>query len=398
MSSRDWSDLPPDLLHSISLRLLNYSDFLRFRAVSRHFHSSTSATPTHLPTQLPWLLLPQTLSATPTSTLRRALYDISLDKFHFLPGLDLSNRKRCCGSSHGWLFILDEYPTITLLNALTADRLHLPPLSTFSNVVSLDFSNVGREYTLRNKAGVLYTSSLWRMRDMFIKKIVLSGSPVNNRDFAAMAILNQSSELGYCKNGDKSWSIVDGVEGCEDVVFSNGLFYAVNKTGCVMSCDVSGPWPKVCVIDTARIDGGDMHYLVGVEEGLLFVSRYLDMVYEEDFDQPDVMYKTIGFTVFRMDLCSGLWEKMTSLGDRALFLGENSSLCLVAYDYVGCKGNCIYFTDDYSASNCDGYWGDFDLGVYNLVDDSIEPLVSCPRNSRTGLRWPPPIWVTPNPL
>ncbi|CAM8942228.1 unnamed protein product [Rhodiola kirilowii] len=392
--SASWSDLPSDLLHHISLRLPTYTDFLRFRAVSHHFRSSTSSTPTHLPTQLPWLLLPHTHHATP---IRRAFFDLSLNKFHFLPGIDPSNRKRCCGSSHGWLVILDESPTITLINAVTGHRLHVPSLSTFSNVVSLDFSNVGREYTLRNKAGVMYTSDLWSMRDMFIKKVVLSGSP-RNGEFVAMAILNQSGELGYCKNGDKSWWIVDGVEGCEDVIYLNGLFYAVNKVGCVMVCDVSKTSPKVNLIETTQQDGGDVHYLVGIDEGLLFVSRYLDMVYDEELDHPDVMYKTVGFEVFRMDLGEGVWEKKTNMENKVLFLGENSSLCLVASEYFGCKENCIYFTDDYSAANCDGYWGDFDLGVYNLVDGCIEPLVSCPRNSRTGLHWAPPIWVTPNPL
>ncbi|CAM8935858.1 unnamed protein product [Rhodiola kirilowii] len=65
--SASWSDLPSDLLHHISLRLPTYTDFLRFRAVSHHFRSSTSSTPTHLPTQLPWLLLPHTHHAHPPS-------------------------------------------------------------------------------------------------------------------------------------------------------------------------------------------------------------------------------------------------------------------------------------------------------------------------------------------
>lgn len=285
-----------------------------------------------------------------------------------------------------------------LLNALTFHAVILPSLSTFPDVLTLDFANVGREYVLINKYGALYTSNLWRMRDMFIKKIVLSDSPSNNARFIAVAILSQSGELRYCKQGDKSWRSVEGVESCEDVIYFDGLFYFVNKYGCVTVCDLSKTSPVVSVIETAWQDGGDVHYLVGFDKGLLFVSRYLDMVYDEELDQPDVMYKTTGFEVFKMNWGSSVWKKNTNLGNKVLFLGENSSLCLVASEYARCKENCIYFTDDYSASNCDGYWGDFDLGIYNLVDRTIEPLVSCPRNSGTGFPWPPPIWVTPNPL
>ena len=40
------------------------------------------------------------------------------------------------------------------------------------------------------------------------------------------------------------------------------------------------------------------------------------------------------------------WVNVDSLGDQALFAGDNSSMSLSASSFNGCKANCIYFTDD----------------------------------------------------
>lgn len=103
--------------------------------------------------------------------------------------------------------------------------------------------------------------------------------------------------------------------------------------------------------------------------------------------------KTVKFLVFRFDWNGKKWESMTSLDDKVLFLGENASLALKASNYRGCKGNRIYFTDDYSGANYDSIAsiaGDHDVGVYNLEDGSIESLPCYPQNSH----WP--IWITPS--
>lgn len=136
-----------------------------------------------------------------------------------------------------------------------------------------------------------------------------------------------------------------------------------------------------------QIDG-DMKYLVDAMGDLLLVSRYLE--FEIDIEHYLEVCKTVEFRVFRFDWDTQKWESMTSLDDKVLFLGENSSLALLASDYTGCKGNRIYFTDDYSEGNYDNIAGDHDLGVYNLADGSIEPLPCYPLNSH----WP--IWITPN--
>ena len=85
-------------------------------------------------------------------------------------------------------------------------------------------------------------------------------------------------------------------------------------------------------------------------------------------------YGTMGFEVFEVDLGGGKWKELKSLGNRALFLGNNSSISVEASDFSGCRANCIYFIGSYP----DTYWsipggGGRDMGIYNKLDGSIEP-------------------------
>ncbi|WCJ44310.1 ascorbic acid mannose pathway regulator 1 [Euphorbia peplus] len=394
--SVDWTQLPPELIVTLTLTLKTYTDYLNCRSICRSWRTSIPPTPSHLPPQLPWLMLPQSQS----TTSRRAFFNLSSDKFHFLNLPEASHGRRHCGSSHGWLSILDDSPTILLLNPISRQKLYLPSLSSFPNVISFNYSDIGREYAFPDASGDRFTSSLRQMRDCFIKKLVLSSSPVIDRNFMAMAILSQTGDLAYCKNGDHSWSIVEsGRSFCEDVIFMKGAFFAVNKVGQVAVCDVSCDVARVSFIETPDQVGGDMQYLVDCGGELLLVTRYLDDYVETEIPDlhPNLIYRTTRFEVFRLDLKETQWVRVTSLGDQTLFIGENTSLSLSSVDFPGCMGNCIYFTDDYSIANYNGCFGEYDLGIFKLSDGSFEPLPCYLRASHSRLQWPPPLWVSPNP-
>lgn len=390
----DWTQLPPELMETIAEKLKIYSDYLRFQAVCRNWRSSIPKSPSHLPPQLPWLMLPQSQSYQS----HRAFFDLSANKVHFLNLPEASRRKRHCGSSHGWLIILEETPIVLLLNPLTRVKIYLPPLSAFPNVVSFSYFDIGREYTLASLLGDHYNRSLRQMRDSFIKKIVLSSSPVKDSDFIAVAILNQSGDLAYCRNGDQSWRIIEGAQSySEDIICYNELFYAVDKGGDIAICDVSGDTPRVSIIQTPQQFSGDMQYLVSSEDDLLLVTRYLGLEFDFDPHQPRLVYRTTRFEVCRLDWSGPQWKRVRSLGDKVLFIGQNSSFALSASDYPGCSGDCIYYTDDYSETNYDDVCGEHDLGIFKLRDGGIESLPCYPCNLHYPLQWPPPLWVAPNP-
>lgn len=66
---------------------------------------------------------------------------------------------------------------------------------------------------------------------------------------------------------------------------------------------------------------------------------------------------------------SRCWELVEDLGEESLFLGDNQSICVKAFEYPGCKANHIYFTDDW----CD-IWEDRgfgkDKGVRSITVDT----------------------------
>ncbi|XP_076934732.1 F-box protein SKIP23-like [Bidens hawaiensis] len=239
------------------------------------------------------------------------------------------------------------------------------------------------------------------MRDSFIKKVVYSSSPSDEGvDYYLVAILNQTGDLAYCRKGDGVWRFVSDAEAyCEDVVYHKGCFYAVSKYGTIAVCDVTPTdLPNVSFIHTRLQVGGDMQYLVSLDEELLLVTRYLELGFDVEQRQLDIFYKTTEFRVFKLVTLSDkwTWESVDELGDWALFVGENASVAIRACDFEGCDGNKIYFTDDYSEWNYDGANGDHDLGVYDLGDGSVAALPCYPRKFYDGRRWPPPIWVTPS--
>ncbi|KAL0314498.1 UNVERIFIED_CONTAM: F-box protein SKIP23 [Sesamum angustifolium] len=384
-NSVDWADLPPELLQTIAANLQTLADYIRFRAVCQNWRLAAPITPRQLPREFPWLMLPLSRSSN-----RRGFFNPLTGNLHRLTLPEASHSRRRAGSSHGWLILIDESPSIFLINPLTRDKITLPPLSAFPNVTKFDFYSIGREYTIRSPENDYYYCNLKEMRDSFIKKVILSHSPYDESNFFAFSILNRHENLAYCKNGHDSWKIIDEARSYgEDVIYFGDAFYAVDKFGSIAICDVNyGDMPMVKHINVGQQIDGDMQYLVGAMGDLLLVSRYLD--FEIDIEHYLEVCKTVKFRVYRFDWNAQKWESMASLDDKVVFLGENSSLALLASDYPGCKGNRIYFTDDYSGTNYDSIAGDHDIGVYNLEDGSIESLPCYPQN----LHWP--IWITPS--
>ncbi|KAK4843861.1 hypothetical protein QYF36_023305 [Acer negundo] len=96
-------------------------------------------------------------------------------------------------------------------------------------------------------------------------------------------------------------------------------------------------------------------------------------------DESKSNYETYAFQIFEVDLSSNTWKEVKNLGNKALFLGDNSSFSIEVLDVTRCKSNCIYFTDDCRESYCSpdfcGRGGGKDMGIYNIQDKSIEPYI-----------------------
>ncbi|KAJ1689592.1 hypothetical protein LUZ63_013747 [Rhynchospora breviuscula] len=130
----DWAYLPPEIVELISKKVKSITDYVWFRAVCSTWRSASLPNPSHLPPQLPWLMLPYEPRPDQTNPNEkdngiRLLYDLwegKMRRLHLPETIDMM----CCASYHGWLLLVSfKNREVFLLNPLSRDRIQLPSFS-----------------------------------------------------------------------------------------------------------------------------------------------------------------------------------------------------------------------------------------------------------------------------
>ncbi|XP_050240770.1 putative F-box protein At5g60060 [Quercus robur] len=209
-----------------------------------------------------------------------------------------------------------------------------------------------------------------------------------NESILNVMAVHIGAKLGVWKMGDKKWTnIDDGRESAlyDDAVYYKGKFYAVDITGLAISVDSSMKIKKV-THPLPRFGfghGGQFKYLVKSPNELFLVDKDYDVEREmfedervdSDSDSSDF---PLYLMVYKLNEEECEWVKVKSLGDLALFVGDDCSFCVSVKDYVGCKANCVYFTEDsFSKGGRDDYPG-YDTGLFDLEDGTASPLSAFP--------------------
>ena len=128
-----WESLPEALLDSILDNLVPIADCIRFSAVCRAWRCvavenfrqirRSSRYGRLQQQQLPLLMLP----AKNSRRQRRSLYSVTQTRvFDFQ--LPVPYNVRFCGSSHGWLIVVDDAFKVTLFNPFSGEIISLPPI------------------------------------------------------------------------------------------------------------------------------------------------------------------------------------------------------------------------------------------------------------------------------
>ncbi|XP_066373082.1 uncharacterized protein [Miscanthus floridulus] len=130
--------------------------------------------------------------------------------------------KVACGSSCGWLTLMDEAASVMLLNPFAiarAPRIELPPASEHVAAVSSSkcMSRVHDWWVLHPTNGYRDVDAAGRaikledMRDMFFHEIVLLTSPdAAGRECVAMAMLGCSTEVAFYRVGvNSAWTLLN---------------------------------------------------------------------------------------------------------------------------------------------------------------------------------------------
>ena len=343
MEYSGWAWLPDDLLEPILNNLASVVDSIRFGAVCTPWHSlavksfqrlPVNQRPHLQPPPLPWLMV----LSKPNSKDSRSFYSIThqkLSKFH----LPVPPGTRYCGSSHGWLITTDETNAVSLLHPFSRQVIRLPPLTRLKIPQRTVY---GFEYHLH--------------------KGVLSANPTSNPDdFVLMVIYGHDKGLAFIKSGDQNWAYIDSMVmkddvldspyfldlslfGFEDVIYQERelQFYALSYDSQVLAIKTSGIGNMVKVVPPYNFGFVPAFklYLVESPEG-----RDLWQIEKVSFYD-----KSSGFKVFVMvdRETKPEWVEVNSLGDVALFLGDNDSIAVTASRFSGCRPSCIYVasTDD----------------------------------------------------
>ncbi|XP_058751891.1 putative F-box protein At5g55150 [Vicia villosa] len=377
----DWENLEANLLSLIFDKLVERMDHIYFNVVCKNWYSIAKFN--YQSRQIHNNVLPMLMIPT-KKRLVRSLYGISCKKDYKIK-LSVPSNKRLCGSSHGWLAKVDDCSKgifITLINP-------------FKNAVSI-------------KLPLMYIMDMYKTRKYYeydVHKVVLSTNPsFKPLDYIVVVIYSVRRCLAFLKAGQKNWTYIDDAHrSFNDVIFYEGLVYAVGRWNNIVSFDLSYAKNDHIIPKVVSLKGDDYAnraYLVKSLEGQLWLVRKF-IGYHGDEDDEDNIEPSGGakrFEVYNLELDFQTGEliqrlKIDSLGDNVLFLGDNDSVAVSASYFSNyLKKDSIYYTDDFYDDSPPYPNGPFDMKIYNVKEESFNQ--HCPYHPRFK-RMPPALWVIP---
>jgi hypothetical protein len=409
---RPCPSLIPDLLSNIHDRL-GFLDRVAFAAVFASSCSDDLFKP-----HAPWLVFPRN---TPETV---ELFSIADQCGATVPAPSPALRDHVIvGSARGWLATADARGQIYLVNPATGEQHELPHIATtgvfLPSAKYHHFSLVMEPFlTIRYGHGPPFdhcwvNTHTWDnslMRTRFYRKVVLSSSS-SPRPGAYEAMLLWRRELGapaFASAEDPTWRLARSPDGVEDAIHHDGQFYSVSYTGLVEAWErdaVSGAYtstavaPRLAVEEHGQEDGEPScrKYLAAAPGGrLMVVIKYYP-------EQQGRRSWSCSFK-FKVHVLGddGQWKETTDVGDLALFVGMNNSLCVRTIGCPRIKAGCVYYTDDergaaeqrkqaYSSHEYSDYRA---VGVYSLMDSTVKMIEALGEEQPSF--YEPPVWITPS--
>lgn len=350
--------------------------------------------------QVPLLLIPSEDDHTWST------YDVMDNKFLELKQI-IPYDKRFCGSSEGWLVTVNKDWTITLYrpyffvkegNSTIDTSIHLPCLFP-PEVHNFDgeddgIDDVDQLDDLMDDREEIY--------DYHVHKAIITADPLESRnECIVMVIFGQFCELAFIRLAkDKTWTRIDRRDyiHADDILHYDNHLHALSFRGdlvsigitdsCISTLKVLPEFPTDNEAKTIK------RYVINSYGGeLLQVVRYF--YFEESNGEIIGPRKTEKFKIFSLDFDKRKWNEINNLGDVALFLGDNSSISVLASDFVGCQPSCIYFTHDMDFVEGPIIFSIFDLGMYDVKSRSFKLHYSINSDAFGKMARRPPIWVVP---
>ncbi|KAK2656170.1 hypothetical protein Ddye_009222 [Dipteronia dyeriana] len=269
----------------------------------------------------------------------KSFFHMSTMKLHHLNNLRAAQGKNICGSSAGWLIMVDKTSQIISL---------IKPCNA-AKIIQLEPS-----FCTKTEQPFL------------VHKAILSSDPeLDPFNFSVLAISGDKRQLAYYDARSQTWTLVHAAgPSYDDIISHQGKFYAVDEYGKICQIDHSN-WSVQVVFDRWFF-GGNKVYLVCIDGQFLVIFRYLK-------ENPYFGYETYNFQVFMLNLEEQKYSSIGKFPEFAIFLGQNHSTWLPADDTKGVIGDSIYFTDDHHSNGLDCH----DAGLYDMEYSRVVPLQCC---------------------
>uniref|UniRef100_A0A0E0KMQ0 KIB1-4 beta-propeller domain-containing protein n=1 Tax=Oryza punctata TaxID=4537 RepID=A0A0E0KMQ0_ORYPU len=342
-SEPDWSlGLPRKLLEFIAKKLPSGQDAASFRLVCTPW---CAALP--LETFYPMLMLPFDPESPDDNVVTFYCAMDDDDEATIDLRLPEVRGKVACGSSHGWLALMDEAAAVTLLNPFTGGNVTLPAADR--NVALASYKTVSMvdgAWILHYISGATKPIRLSNMRDVFFREIVLSASPRNSSgvNCMAMAVLASSTLIAFCRLGDTRWTMIDSkleypvtcVVHCRDRFVAIGslgeisIFSANNTDGAapLTASPLLLMPPPAHICQRSYMDmNGDL-YLIGAILRVTGWTRYEIVVYKCD--------------LLHENPC---WSKVEDSEDIAFFVSKNFNTGFTIASTSNIRWNCVYLSE-----------------------------------------------------
>ncbi|XP_062116221.1 uncharacterized protein LOC133830295 [Humulus lupulus] len=330
------------------------------------------------------------------------MYNVTNNKF-LESKLVVPYDKRFCASSKGWVVTVNKDWTVTLYkpcsmvqygnNNANTCVIQLPPL------FPMEYEEGVEPYDLENDVRDDYDVYIdpENVYHFHIYKALITHDPLANPDECIVVVIfSDINELAFIRLSHddgvpQTWIKIEPNFFSEDILLYNDLFYAVTGDGDLRSFDLRGSCVNSTVKKLAReipwMFQSGKRYLVESYGHIIMVERFIEF--------EDVKIKgrtTLSFRVWRYCFDSDDWIQIKNLGQMSLFVGDNSSLSILASSFMGLQPNCIYFTHD-----VDGLYGSSrppmisDLGLYNLENEEFKLHFTIDSDKLKKMNYRPPI-------
>ncbi|CAL9206961.1 unnamed protein product, partial [Musa hybrid cultivar] len=293
------------------------------------------------------------------------------------------------GSSYGWLITIDEWFKIRLLNPINGAQINIPFILTLDHIVPFRDPWGHIRGAINN---ILHNQHPVEEIPKVNFKAMLSSDP-SQGDYIVTLIHCPYGGISFARSSDNKWTTMSLPGLYDDAIFYRDQLYATFDGRVDIWDDLNQEW-KTVVPQPELVDIYPFHIsfwsLVHTPScDLLHVWGKIVPIVEHNDD-----IETPLMIVYRLDIHNGTSVQVNNLGEYAIFLCNNQSLCLSCKDLPELKPNHIYFTNDF------WWWNDHhrekcrDVIVYDLENNTFSYIL----HSDARLNMPPPIWITPSPL